>query len=735
MILLKDTNLDHIIKSKNKIYRNLYIIMIKYITIRELVYWKMVIQMIKCVNITKSYFTNSGNFEGISKVNITFKSKGIYLITGESGSGKSTFLNCISGKKELNSGSIYIKNNKISADKLEQESNAYLTNNITYITQQDFLLEDITSHENIKLYFKIRKKRVDEVKLNEYAVTIGISHKLKCKVKSLSGGEKQKIAIIIAYLSETPILILDEPTSSLDNENSDYIIKSLIEMSKNKLVIVSTHNTEFLTYDGITQIINFSEGKITEKKAVRELGLYGRNDTVELHYENQNNFFNRYINIPLQISFYYIFKKPLKLLKTISINILLLLLFVLVIGILFDNSSFVPTSKSIVTKWDNTEFTQKEVDTIKSNLYKTENKKVYKYSDYSFDAKIKNFYDFETISIGIEENINISKGRNINQSNEILVVDYLINVFPLGTKLTLSVFNYETEVVVVGVYNEKEYLNTSNNQVYFLVDEELLFDDLGHLNREKYFKGYIESSLYAFNDLTKNIFIEQEGVPRIILPTDYNINSEKELRFAYSIKNKYTRFENKEKQIDIKLVYDPNCKEPVLYLEESLFIESFHDFFALNYLYISNINKNDDNIDDKIYFINYNNEVSKGINFFNLVIKLIQIIILFVLITFIVLINIFSSNESSDKRKKLIEKLYNYGLCTKQIKFLVIFKEIITGLLLLIISLIISLILFKTRIVNLNYILKNYKIIFIMYITIYVIIFKKIAINRIYLES
>ena len=214
--------------------------------------------MLKLENINKSY-----NNELILKnINLYFENTGFISILGPSGSGKTTLLNIISGLIKPDSGTIQYNN--LLLNKFNRKSwDSFRTYNLSYIFQDYKLLEDITVIDNIKILTNNNNK------IKQLLAKLEINKIQKQKVNKLSGGEKQRVAIARALANDPDILLADEPTGALDTINSVKIMNILKEISKNKLVIIVTHNIE-LAKKYSDKIIYIKDGTIEHNDYIKE---------------------------------------------------------------------------------------------------------------------------------------------------------------------------------------------------------------------------------------------------------------------------------------------------------------------------------------------------------------------------------------------------------------------------------------------------------------------------------
>lgn len=177
--------------------------------------------MIKLTNISK-YIDNEAI---IKNFNYTFELGKTYCITGKSGSGKSTLLNIISLLDNKFDGEIEFEN--INKSRL----------NIGYMFQNYGLISSMTVKQNLKI---ICKSEQDILKTLTF---YGLEDKLNVKISSLSGGEAQRIAFVKLVLKKPQLIICDEPTGNLDNENRDVIFNALLNLqTQNNIIICVTHD-------------------------------------------------------------------------------------------------------------------------------------------------------------------------------------------------------------------------------------------------------------------------------------------------------------------------------------------------------------------------------------------------------------------------------------------------------------------------------------------------------------
>ena len=163
---------------------------------------------------------------------------------GKSGSGKSTLLNVMGGLDSADSGEIIIKG-KSSKEFSTEDFDSYRNTYLGFIFQEYNILEDFNVGTNIAIALKIQGEKVTNEKLNEILNEVDLSGYGKRKTNELSGGQKQRVAIARALVKNPEIIMADEPTGALDSNTGIQVFNTLKKLSKDKLVIVVSHDREF----------------------------------------------------------------------------------------------------------------------------------------------------------------------------------------------------------------------------------------------------------------------------------------------------------------------------------------------------------------------------------------------------------------------------------------------------------------------------------------------------------
>lgn len=202
---------------------------------------------LQLVNISKSYKNGKQQQVVLKNLSITFDTKGMVGIIGSSGKGKSTILNIIAGIEKQDSG--VVKIDTIELDKNNyQDSTRYRKEYISFMYQYYNMINALTMKENILLASGSKQNMFNQIEeeMLQLAKELKVDHLLDRYPKQLSGGQLQRMALIRTLLCKTPIILADEPTGALNQENGKIIMESLQRYAKNHLVIVVSHDTLLL---------------------------------------------------------------------------------------------------------------------------------------------------------------------------------------------------------------------------------------------------------------------------------------------------------------------------------------------------------------------------------------------------------------------------------------------------------------------------------------------------------
>ncbi len=221
--------------------------------------------MITIQNLNKTFYTNKAQaFVALDAINLQIKEGELAILKGVSGSGKSTLLSIIAALQKPTSGEIIVAGERI-AKLPDIHASHFRASIIGFVPQAFHLFESLSVEENVSLALiplgfspkEIREK-------TEIALQLArISHKKKELIANLSGGEKQRTAIARALVADAKIILCDEPTANLDNENSHAFIMIIEELKRlDKTILIATHDPLFDTLNFSDKIIQMKDGKI-----------------------------------------------------------------------------------------------------------------------------------------------------------------------------------------------------------------------------------------------------------------------------------------------------------------------------------------------------------------------------------------------------------------------------------------------------------------------------------------
>lgn len=369
--------------------------------------------MLELKNVCKKY-----DREVLKKINLKFDNKRLICLVGESGSGKSTLLNIIGGLEKADNGKVILNGNNIK----KIDSSFYCNQLVSFINQNYNLIDKYTVLENILLPIELRRIR-SPCNVDKILKMLGIYSLKNKKVISLSGGEKQRVAIARCIVQNTRIILADEPTGALDSENAYSVMRILKNLSKQKLVIVVTHNIE-LANSFADDIIKINDGKICSK----------------LNFVNKNKYFKIKYNRKNKLSFIKLVKYAIKNLNNKLLrNILTIIAFTIglfSLGIVL----------SIKTGFN------KELDKLnKSSFF-----------NYPLVISKNNYVDNFNSKVENKNGVNVKKGSFVTNK----IDDKLINLVNNIDKKYVNGITYYRDIDYE--FKSISYVNPSNNYFYLV---------------------------------------------------------------------------------------------------------------------------------------------------------------------------------------------------------------------------------------------------------------------------
>ena len=220
--------------------------------------------MLRLENIKKDYITGDSKVEALKGITLQFRKSEFVSILGQSGCGKTTLLNIIGGLDRYTSGDLVI-NGKSTKEFKDKDWDSYRNHSVGFVFQTYNLIPHQTILSNVELALTLsgvsksdrRKKAIKALE------DVGLGEQIHKKPNQLSGGQMQRVAIARALVNDPEIILADEPTGALDTKTSVQIMEILKKISKDRLIIMVTHNPE-LAEKYSSRIIRILDGKITD---------------------------------------------------------------------------------------------------------------------------------------------------------------------------------------------------------------------------------------------------------------------------------------------------------------------------------------------------------------------------------------------------------------------------------------------------------------------------------------
>ena len=488
--------------------------------------------MIELKNVSKIYKSKKGGKTiAINNISLKFDDKGMTFILGKSGSGKSTLLNIIGGLDKYDSGDIFILG-KSSKDFKNSDFDSYRNTYVGFVFQEFNILEDYNVYENIVLALQLQQKDIDKEKIDALLAKLELSNLKNRKVNELSGGQKQRVAIARALIKEPKIILADEPTGNLDSKTGKQVMDLLKEISKEKLVIIVSHDVESANIYG-DRIIEIKDGNIIS-------------DTKE---NNTSDTKNRYKPIKSKLPFKDSFKlgigslrhKKIKLTFTILLTIVALL-FLSIMDTLSNYDVEKAHSRLLVAKNENA---------VKVEKYYFFNQEYDKYDFYNKDQRKLELSDQKYIESKLKNKFypiyKLQEDYHYMKNGEALKIgDITKNTlyFEMGAYVDLN---------IVAIDNFTDFLDEKIIGRYPINDNEILISNyLADLIIEggitTYEKNAVDEFMddYTFKPLNymdiinsdKTFYLGSQGKVKIVGIIDYDLTKYASLKdLTYDSKN------------------------------------------------------------------------------------------------------------------------------------------------------------------------------------------------------
>ena len=696
--------------------------------------------MVEIKNGCKSYKVGDTSQIALDNINLKISDTGLVVIYGESGSGKTTLLNCISKLDEFDSGEI----------------KGVSKTDVAYIFQDYALLENVSIRGNLNIAYDISDK---SLAIEDALKMVNIKENIEKKVNQLSGGQKQRIAIARALVLNRKIIVADEPTGNLDSKNSNEIAKLLSDLSKNKLVIVVTHNKAlFESY--ADRMIELIDGKIVS-------------DTIINSYNNEV----KSGNLDMKLSWQSV-KEIIKCRKKLSVSriftstfILSIILLIMIISVNFLGNNQATVIKNATDEYNNqilnmninnsNYIDDNQIDLLKSkysNLLLAHNGSTINIGKNTIDVS----YVYETNVVDSK----IKYGINLLNDNEIIVSNLFADKYrfyshadDISSIIGDVIIYKDIELKIVGVedfvypvHNRKFAEGTSQLEdlelIYFYINPSTYkrtYEAKGYScsPRMKPFSTIYDSSIDGFSLRSGRMPSNSDEIVLKYASAFFDDISEEEL---LNTKRKF-QFMYKGSIVEIELLIVGFGNENIVYNLNNSDVRFVCDGYLSNYLpnkvamYCKDINYYTIKMFNS-YDIYHDYYLSENINLCFNTASLIGIIISLVSILLIAIVVIYLNsfiNQNIEFKKRDIGILKTFGLNNFEISKIVNFDTyIMLGL-----STIISLILGPISIAIINEIfsskvclfsLLKYKWVFVIIVLIIVIfltfISSKIALKK-----
>ena len=226
--------------------------------------------MVQAESLVKIYKTKETEVMALQGLDLTIERGELTAIIGNSGSGKSTFLNMIGGLDRPTVGSLQVCGRNLFT-MTEKELVLYKRNTVGFVWQNNGrnLLPYLSAVENVMLPMFLSSVRNKREKAMELLERVGMAHKKNSRLQMLSGGEQQRIAIAIALANSPQLLLADEPTGSVDTKTADYIFDVFTELNKEgQTILIVTHDVALSRK--VKRVVAIRDGKISSERVLKE---------------------------------------------------------------------------------------------------------------------------------------------------------------------------------------------------------------------------------------------------------------------------------------------------------------------------------------------------------------------------------------------------------------------------------------------------------------------------------
>ena len=378
-------------------------------------------EALRLERVSKYYQSENNVSVGMKHISLSFHMGEFVAVTGESGSGKSTLLNVLSGLDKYEEGEMFIFSEETSHYQIK-DFETYRRENVGFVFQNYNIIDSYTVFQNVMLALELqgfpsKERKARALKLIDQ---VGLTKQKNQKSSKLSGGQKQRAVIARALAKDTPIIVCDEPTGNLDQTSAEQIMSLLNDVSKDKLVIVVTHEFD-LVAPYATRRIKMSDGEVVEDiqlKAHEEVSITKRDQSKKL------NIFDL-----LKFSMRNLFAQP----KRFFFMLFLMLIAISVFTIVYSNQIYglrttgleqsetypsVPNSRVLVERRDGNPLTQEDINHIQS--YRDVNKV------FAYGALFHNDTRFNIVTFYNNDDVMDMMNYRFNDSAHVLTSNSLL---------------------------------------------------------------------------------------------------------------------------------------------------------------------------------------------------------------------------------------------------------------------------------------------------------------------
>ena len=378
-------------------------------------------EALRLERVSKYYQSENNVSVGMKHISLSFHMGEFVAVTGESGSGKSTLLNVLSGLDKYEEGEMFIFSEETSHYQIK-DFETYRRENVGFVFQNYNIIDSYTVFQNVMLALELqgfpsKERKARALKLIDQ---VGLTKQKNQKSSKLSGGQKQRAVIARALAKDTPIIVCDEPTGNLDQTSAEQIMSLLNDVSKDKLVIVVTHEFD-LVAPYATRRIKMSDGEVVEDiqlKAHQEVSITKRDQLKKL------NIFDL-----LKFSMRNLFAQP----KRFFFMLFLMLIAISVFTIVYSNQIYglrttgleqsetypsVPNSRVLVERRDGNPLTQEDINHIQS--YRDVNKV------FAYGALFHNDTRFNIVTFYNNDDVMDMMNYRFNDSAHVLTSNSLL---------------------------------------------------------------------------------------------------------------------------------------------------------------------------------------------------------------------------------------------------------------------------------------------------------------------